>query len=146
MFYNYMPPITQLYIFSRIEVEQYLVLYNFTSIFRIFHSFGPITYKLRLIYMYGMLCMYCMCTCYVSTGIYIIREETLSLLRKGSRSRRLWESPNVPTERYERRPCLCSFRCTCRSRILYYSPKTDLWWGAFAEGNSMPLKQHWLLL
>ena len=55
-----------------------------------------------------------------SGGIfYIIREETIYLLCKGSRSRRLWESPPVPSERYERRSCLCRFRCTCRSRIFF---------------------------
>ena len=34
-------------------------------------------------------------------------RRLLSLLRKGSRFTRLWESPRVPSERYERRPCLC---------------------------------------
>ena len=37
------------------------------------------------------------------------------MLRVGPRSRRLWESPPIPTERYERRPCFCRIRCTCRS-------------------------------
>ena len=36
-------------------------------------------------------------------------ERPLSLLRKGSRSTWLWESPRVPSERYEPRPCLCVF-------------------------------------
>ena len=50
--------------------------------------------------------------------ISILLERTpISFLRKGSRSRRIWESPPVPSERYERRPCLCRFRCTCRSQI-----------------------------
>ena len=31
------------------------------------------------------------------------------MLRKGSRSTRLLASPRVPSERYERRPCLCVF-------------------------------------
>ena len=53
--------------------------------------------------------------------IYIIREEPLSLLRKGSASRRLWESPPVPTERYELRPCLCVFVARFDRRIFYYS-------------------------
>ena len=40
------------------------------------------------------------------------------MLRKGSRStRRLLESPPIPSERYERRPWLCRVRCTCLSRI-----------------------------
>ena len=48
----------------------------------------------------------------------IIREDTpISLLRKSSRSRRLWESPPVPTERYERRPCLCVFVARFDRRI-----------------------------
>ena len=52
----------------------------------------------------------------VTTSI-LYERRLLSLLRKGSRSRRLWESPPILSERYERRPCLCHFRCTCRSRI-----------------------------
>ena len=31
---------------------------------------------------------------------------------------RLWESPPIPTERYERRPCFCRIRWTCRSSDL----------------------------
>ena len=54
--------------------------------------------------------------CWLSC-IYIIREEPLSLLHKGSRSRRLWESPPVPSERYERGPCLCVFVARFDRRI-----------------------------
>ena len=50
------------------------------------------------------------------SSVYIIREyRPLSFLRVGSRSRRIWESPPIPTERYERRPCFCRVCCTCRS-------------------------------
>ena len=40
-----------------------------------------------------------------------------------------WESPPIATERYERRPCFCRVRCTCRSSdLFYYLSKTDSWW------------------
>ena len=52
---------------------------------------------------------------------------SLSLLHKGSASRRLWESPPVPTERYELRPCLCVFVAHFDRQIFYYSSKTDSW-------------------
>ena len=42
------------------------------------------------------------------------------MLQVGSLSRRLWESPPIPTERYERRPCYCHVRCTCRSLDFFY--------------------------
>ena len=59
--------------------------------------------------------------------IYIISEKTLYLLRKGSRSRWLWELPPIPSERYERRPCLCVFVVRFDRRIFYYLSKTDSW-------------------
>ena len=45
------------------------------------------------------------------------KREDLSLLRKGSRSRRLWELPPIPSERYERRPCLFMFVARFGRRI-----------------------------
>ena len=48
-------------------------------------------------------------------GLHLYDKRPPSLLRVGSRSRRLWESSPTPTERYERRPCFCRIRCTCRS-------------------------------
>ena len=39
------------------------------------------------------------------------------MLRKGSRSTRLWESPRVLSVRYERRPCLCVFVARFDRRI-----------------------------
>ena len=39
------------------------------------------------------------------------------MLRKGSRSRRLWDSPSIPTERYEPRPCLRVFIARFDRRI-----------------------------
>ena len=47
--------------------------------------------------------------------IHLYYTRPLPLDQVGSRSRRLWESPPTPTERYERRPCLCRIRCMCRS-------------------------------
>ena len=43
------------------------------------------------------------------------------MLRKGSRSTGLWESPRIPSERYEPRPCLCVFvaRFDCRIFLLF---------------------------
>ena len=46
-------------------------------------------------------------------------RRPLSLLRKGSRSTRLWESPCVPSERYERRPCLCVFVARFNRRFFF---------------------------
>ena len=60
-------------------------------------------------------------------------RRTLSLLRKVSRSTRLWESPRVPLERYELRPCLCVFVARFDRRIFYYSSKTDSSWGCIAN-------------
>ena len=79
------------------------------------------------------------------------------MLRKGSRSTRLWESPHVPSERYERRPCLCVFVARLDRRLFYYSSKTDSWGRSLkvtaprrnhAAGCcfSTPLKQRQLLL
>ena len=66
--------------------------------------------------------------------------------RDGSRSRRLWESPLITTERYERRACLCRIRCTCRSSDFFtFRQKRIRDWTAFAEGNTGPLKRHLLL-
>ena len=48
-------------------------------------------------------------------------KRPLSLLRKGSASTGLWESPRVPSERYEPRPCLCVFVACFDRRIFYYS-------------------------
>ena len=63
----------------------------------------------------------------------------LSLLRKSSRSRRLWESPHIPTERYERRPCLCVFVARFDRRIFFtIRQKRIRGGGAFAQGNSEP--------
>ena len=56
------------------------------------------------------------------------------MLRKGSSSRSLWESPPVPSERYERRSCLCRFRCTCRSRI-FFTIRQKRKHSAFTEGT-----------
>ena len=60
-------------------------------------------------------------------------KRPLSLLRKGSASTGLWESPRVPSERYEPRPCLCVFVACFDRRIFYYSLKTDSWWGCVAK-------------
>ena len=80
--------------------------------------------------------------------IYIIREEASIFapqrlrkgsakapqrLRKGSASTGLCESPRVPSERYEPRPCLCVFVACFDRRIFYYSSKTDSWWGCVAK-------------
>ena len=67
----------------------------------------------------------------------------------GSRSRRLWESHPIPTERYERRPCFCRVRCTCRSSDFLLFVKNGFVVGARTlkpECNSGPLKQCCLLL
>ena len=79
--------------------------------------------------------------------ISILKENRpISLLRKGSPSRRLWESPPIPTERYARRPCLGRFRCTCRSSDFFTIRQKRIRGGStFAEGNSEPLKRHLLL-
>ena len=85
----------------------------------------------------GLACIHthvheCMHTCmpaYIDAYyIYIIRP--LSLLHKGSRSRRLWESPPIPTERYERRPCLCVFVARVDGRILLLFVKNGFVVGA----------------
>ena len=55
------------------------------------------------------------------------------MLRKGSASTGLCESPRVPSERYEPRPCLCVFVACFDRRIFYYSSKTDSWWGCVAK-------------
>ena len=52
--------------------------------------------------------------------IYIISGETSILLRKGSASTGLWESPRVPSERYEPRPCLCVF-VACFDRRIFFT-------------------------
>ena len=53
-------------------------------------------------------------------GISIIEvKRPLSLLCKGSASRRVWTSPPVPTERYELRPCLCVFVARFDRRIFF---------------------------
>ena len=53
--------------------------------------------------------------------------------RKGSRSTRIPESPRVPSERYDRQPCLCVFVARFDRRIFYYSSKTDSSWGCVAK-------------
>ena len=67
-------------------------------------------------------------------------KKPVSLLRKGSASRRLWESPTVPTERYELRPSLCVF-VACFDRRIFLLFVKNGFVGAFAEVNSDPLKQ-----
>ena len=67
------------------------------------------------------------------------------MLRKGSRSTRLWESPPIPSERCELRPCLCMFVARFDRRIFLLFVKNGFV-GAFAEGNGAPLKQRQLLL
>ena len=47
-------------------------------------------------------------------------KRPISLLRKGSASTRLWESPRVPSERYEPRPCLCVF-VACFDRRIFFT-------------------------
>ena len=59
------------------------------------------------------------------------------MLRKGSRSRRLWELPPISSERYERRPCLCVFVARFDRRIFLLFVKNGFV-GAFAEGNGAP--------
>ena len=54
-------------------------------------------------------CILSPCLFNIYTDSILYERRPLSLLRKGSRSRRLWESPPIPTERYEARPCLCVF-------------------------------------
>ena len=54
-------------------------------------------------------------------AFFSIVRRPLSLLRKGSRSSRLWESPHVPPERYKLRPCLCVFVARFDRQIFYYS-------------------------
>ena len=49
--------------------------------------------------------------------IFIIREET-PIFAPQEGYRRLWESPPIQSERYERRPCLYRVWCTCLSRIV----------------------------
>ena len=56
--------------------------------------------------------------------------------RKGSGSRRLWESPPVPSERYERGPCLCVFVARFDRQIFYYSSKRIRGGSTYAECNS----------
>ena len=65
--------------------------------------------------------------------IYIIREEASIFARKGSRSTRIPESPRVPSERYDRQPCLCVFVARFDRRIFYYSSETDSSWGCVAK-------------
>ena len=69
----------------------------------------------------------------IDHNILLEVKRTLSLLRKGFRSTWLWESPRVPSERYEPRPCLCVFVARFDRRILYYSSKTDSSWGCVAN-------------
>ena len=66
----------------------------------------------------------------ILTNFLYLQKRPLSLLRKGSRSRRLWESPPIPSERYERRPCLCRVRCMCLSRIFLLFVKNGFVVGA----------------
>ena len=64
------------------------------------------------------------------------------LLRKGSGSSRLWESPPIPSERYKRRPCLCRIWCTCLSRIFFTIRQKRIRGGStYAECNSGSLKE-----
>ena len=65
-------------------------------------------------------------------------KKPLSLLRKGSTSRRLWESPPVPTERYELRPCLCVFVARFDHRIFLLFVKNGFVVGVRCQGNSEP--------
>ena len=62
----------------------------------------------------------------------------LSLLRKGSASRRVWTSPPVPTERYELRPCLCVFVARFDRRIFLLFVKNGFVVGVPCQGNSEP--------
>ena len=56
------------------------------------------------------------------------------MLRKGSASTGLWESPRVPSERCEPRPCLCVFVACFDQRIFFtIRKKTDSWWGCVAK-------------
>ena len=66
----------------------------------------------------------------------------LSLLRKGSRSTRLWESPRVPSERYELRPCLCVF-VACFDRRFFFTIRQKRIRGGrtYADCNSGSLKE-----
>ena len=77
---------------------------------------------------------------------YNIRQEPLYLLRKGSRSTRLWESPPIPIERYEPRPCLCAFVARFDRRIFYYSSKRIRVGSTHAECNSGSLQDRRLQL
>ena len=68
------------------------------------------------------------------------------MLRKGSRSTRLWESPRVPSERYEPRPCLCVFVARFDRRIFFTIRQKRIHGGStYAECNSGSLKEHMLL-
>ena len=69
------------------------------------------------------------------------------MLRKGSRSTRLWESPPIPIERYEPRPCLCVFVTRFDRRIFFTIRQTRIRGGStYAECNSGSLKESRLQL
>ena len=63
------------------------------------------------------------------------------MLRKGSRSAWLWESPRVPSERYEFRPCLCVFVARFDRRIFLLFVKNGFVVGVRCQGNSESLKE-----
>ena len=65
-------------------------------------------------------------------------KRPLSLLRKGSASTRLWESPRVPSERYEPRPCLCVFVACFDRRIFLLFVKNGFVVGVCCQGNREP--------
>ena len=64
-----------------------------------------------------------------------------ALVLEGSGSRRMYPLKGTSVDRV----CVV-FGAPVDLGFFYYSSKTDSWWGAFAEGNSAPLKQRRLLL
>ena len=65
-------------------------------------------------------------------------KRPLSLLRKGSASTGLWETPRVPSERYEPRPCLCGFVACFDRRIFLLFVKNGFVVGVRCQGNLEP--------
>ena len=64
-------------------------------------------------------------------------KRPLSLLRKGSASRRVCESPPILSERYELRPCLCVFCARSDRRIFFTIRQKRIRGGStYAECNS----------
>ena len=82
----------------------------------------------------------------VTTSI-LYERRLLSLLRKGSRSRRLWESPPYTVGKVRASTVFMSFSVHVSiSDFFTIRQKRIRGWDAFSEGNSASLKQRRLEL